>query len=288
MLLRDLREVFRSELSGLYPPDEIDTLFHILLEHYLDLPRFVLALEPRRSLVAHEESPLFSALDKLKQNIPVQYITGVAPFMDMDLRVGPDVLIPRPETEELVRWVASEAAPSGQPLRILDLGTGSGCIAIALAKSLPGSEVTGLDISEKALACARENARIQEVGVRFETGDLAGVPDIGLQFDILVSNPPYIPLSESETLPPHVRGQEPANALFVPGEDPLWPYRRIAEWADRCLQPGGRVFVEIHERFGPEVGGIFEAAGMREVRVKKDIFGKDRMVSGRKPQVEHD
>ena len=315
MLLREVRDIYRKDLSGKYPPEEVDAIFYRLVEHYLDLPRFVLGLEPRKILTREEEAPLFSALSRLAAGQPIQYITGSARFMDMDLRVGPGVLIPRPETEELVQWVLERHAAELQGGNILDIGTGSGCIALGLAKSLPAAGVTALDLSGEALEIARGNARDLGLAVRFVQADIRN-PEGGWQvfdpgpygprpgdspkpdgprpgnipepdgpgpgYDLIISNPPYIPRGHEGQLAVHVRDHEPPEALFTPDSDPLLFYRHIALFAREYLKPGGWLYVEIHEDFGKPAAALFRESGFIEVSLKKDIFGKDRFLCGRR------
>lgn len=309
MLLREVRNIFRKELTGNYPPEEVDALFYRLLEHYLDLPRFVLGLEPRKVLTHEEEAPLFKALSQLAAGQPIQYITGTAQFLGMELRVGPGVLIPRPETEELVRWVLERHTAELQEGNILDIGTGSGCIALALAKSLPAARVTALDVSGEALEIARDNARDLGLAVQFVQADIRNpegdwygfdtesdgarpghgpdpdVPQPG--YDLVISNPPYIPRGREGQLAVHVRDHEPPEALFTPDSDPLLFYRHIAGFARDYLRPGGWLYVEVHEDFGEPAATLFRETGLREVSLKKDIFGKDRFLCGRRAEQNH-
>jgi len=282
MLLREIRQIFRQELSALYPPEETDQMFYELLDHYLGLPRFVLGLEPDKILSREAEQPLFEALASLKQHTPLQYVTGRAHFMDMALEVGPGVLIPRPETEELVRWILDSHGADLATGRLLDVGTGSGCIAIALAVHLPGAEVHGLDLSQAALGYARRNASAQEAVVHWHQADMRDPGLMGGPFDLIVSNPPYVPVSEAADMRPNVREHEPAEALFAPHQDPLAYYRNLLDLSAKSLKPGGWLYVEIHERYGEEVVALLHQAGMGEVQLKKDIFGKPRFVRGRR------
>ncbi len=280
MLLREIRQIFRQELSTLYPPEETDHIFYELLDHYLGLPRFVLGLEPDKIVSREAEQPLFEALASLKQNTPLQYVTGRAHFMDMALEVGPGVLIPRPETEELVRWILESHGAELTTGRLLDVGTGSGCIALALAVHLPAAEVHALDLSPAALEYARRNAAAQGVAIHWHQADMRDAGQVGGPFDLLVSNPPYVPVSEAPDMRPNVRDHEPAEALFAPPQDPLAYYRYLLALAANALKPGGWLYVEIHERFGDEVADLLRGAGMGEVQLKKDIFGKPRFVRG--------
>ncbi|MBC2840778.1 peptide chain release factor N(5)-glutamine methyltransferase [Robiginitalea sp. SC105] len=283
MLLRDIRDLFRKELEPRYPVEEIDALFYRLLDHYLQIPRFILGLEPRKQLTQEEEQPLFHALSELVGGKPLQYITGTVSFMGMDLSVDPGVLIPRPETEELVRWILERHAGDLDGGRVLDIGTGSGCIALGLARNLPGTSVTGIDISAEALKTAGENVERLGLQVAFRRENILAPKGDWPLYDLMVSNPPYIPRSHAAGLHAHVRDQEPHEALFAPDADPLIFYRRIAAFGQRYLTAGGWLYVEIHEAFGQETETLFCKAGYEAVLLKKDIFGKDRFICGRKP-----
>ena len=282
MLIRDLRDVYKKELKGIYPPEEAVSIFHILLEHYTGMPRFILGLEPGKVLTHGEEEPLFGALQRLRQQEPVQYITGKAYFMDLELRVSPDVLIPRPETEELVRWILESHREGFIEGRILDLGTGSGCIALGLANALPNSEVWAVDVSPGALQIAAENARAAELELTLKIADVTNPGEDWPEFDLVVSNPPYVPSEEARELSPHVRDAEPSLALFAPPADPQFYYRHIAAFAGRYLRPEGWLYLEIHQSQGAESGSLLLDAGFEEVLLKKDIFGKDRFIRARK------
>ncbi len=283
MLLREIRALFRKELAGVYPPEETGQIFCELLEHYLGLPRFVLGLEPDKIVSREDEQPLFEALASLKRHVPLQYITGKAYFMEMELEVGPGVLIPRPETEELVRWILASHGANLHGASLLDVGTGSGCIAIALAVHLSDARVHALDRSADALAYARRNAASQGVAIHFSQGDMRHPLQLGGPFDLIVSNPPYVPEGEAGAMRPNVRDHEPAEALFAPDDDPLLFYRSLTQLAGSQLRAGGWLYVELHERFGQAVAALFADAGMQEVQLKKDIFGKPRFVRAQQP-----
>ena len=284
MLLSDLRNLFRKDLASAYPEEEIDQIFYTLLEHYLDLPRFILGLEPQKFLLKEEEEPILSALARLRADEPVQYITGVAHFMGMQLEVAPDVLIPRPETEGLVRWILEDFTDKPMPARILDAGTGSGCIALSLARDMPESEVHAIDISREAISIAKKNAENQDLKVHFRHMDLCDPALLRGPFDLMVSNPPYVPASESVEMQARVKESEPELALFVPDSDPLKYYHCLLRSGLQWLSPGGSIYVETHYRLAGEVEAAFRDAGYVEIRLKKDIFGKDRYVCGSLPK----
>lgn len=280
--LREIRARFREELAGTYPSGEIDSIFHLLIGHFYGYSRMVLALEPRLELDLEAARPLLRALEDLKGHRPVQQITGYASFMGMELRVTPAVLIPRPETEELVRWALEDIPDGSGPSRVLDIGTGSGCIALGLKKFLPGAEVHAMDLSPEALEVARSNADLQGLRVHFHAGDVCDPQEEPWpQFDLLVSNPPYVPRRDLEQMEPHVAAFEPHLALFVPDGDPLKIYRCICRFAHRHLLPGGRVYLEIYEKGGPGVCGLLRQEGFSDIELKKDIFGRDRLIRAR-------
>ncbi len=222
------------------------------------------------------------AIRKLREMMPVQYITGETEFFGLKLKLTPAVLIPRPETEELVQWVLEDH--SGERCRILDAGTGSGCIALALAKNLPDASIHACDVDKAALELAAENARRLGLEAEFFLHDLRSEEPPGglLHLDVIVSNPSYIPEREKKHLPPNVRDFEPSEALFAPDEDPLIYYKHLSALAGRIQQPGGTLYVEIHEDFGQQVKELFGNRGFGEPEVRRDINGKERMVKARK------
>lgn len=226
------------------------------------------------------ERELSRIMARLQQGEPVQYILGRAHFYGLDLKVAPHVLIPRPETEELVYWILEDHKKDRRPRSVLDVGAGSGCITLALKKERPDWDVTALDVSEGALAIARENARRLDLPVQFIHGDFLeeenwkNLPS----FDIVVSNPPYIPPSESALMPEQVLRYEPERALFVPEEDPLLFYRAIARFGRTGLRVGGRIYVETNEHNAREVASLFRELGYSETTIQQDMQEKDRMV----------
>lgn len=280
MLLADLRNLYRKDLADEYPEAESDQVFYNLLDHYLGLPRFILGVDPGRFLSRAAEDPMLEALHRLKNHEPVQYITGKAHFMGMELQVTPAVLIPRPETEGLVRWVLEAYPGETFPKRVLDAGTGSGCIALALAREWIASELFAVDASAEALAVARQNAREQELDVAFLQGDMCQPEALPGPFDLIVSNPPYIPRADALEVQARVRKSEPEQALFVPDAKPLKFYSCLLDAGRRRLSPGGALYVETHHSLAGEVASHFRQAGYVDIRVKKDIFGKERYVCG--------
>lgn len=282
MLLKDIKTIFQNELDHLYPKEEVDSFFFRFMEHYLNLERFTLVLQPNLVISKEEGQPFFEGLARLRKEEPLQYILGEVYFMDVRLRVNPDVLIPRPETEELVQWAISEAENDGMNTSILDVGTGSGCISIALAKHLPNAKVYGLDISENALKVANENAKTNQVAVNFIHGDILNL-EYEEKFDVIVSNPPYVRELERVHMQNNVRNHEPELALFVPDENPLKFYKAIVNFSKRHLNAGGKLFLEINQYLSKASQQLLVDNHLVEVELRKDIFGNFRMLKGKVP-----
>ena len=287
MLLSEIKSIFQKELGQVYGKAEINHFFYMSIEHYLKLERFILVMQPQLTLTKEEEEPLFKTLSALKLETPIQYILGKTHFMELEFMVNEHVLIPRPETEELVHWILDDNAkdsdkeyPSSN-IRILDMGTGSGCIAISLAKKLPHAEVHALDISQEALAVAKRNAELNEVSVIFHQQDMLQ-SNFELEFDIIVSNPPYVREQEKMEMKNNVKRFEPDGALFVPDDNPLLFYMAIAKFANRNLKREGNLYLEINQYLGPENQALLEAHNFLEIELRKDLFGNDRMLKGKK------
>lgn len=231
-------------------------------------------------LSANEQRDLESIVERLKKNEPIQYIQGRANFYGSMFRVAPGVLIPRPETEELVDLIVKESATG---VRLLDIGTGSGCIAISLSKHIPGAEVTAWDVSENALAIARQNNQELKTKVNFEKVDIFSTEFSGdRRYDIIVSNPPYVTESEKNEMEPNVLDWEPGLALFVPDNDPLLFYRRIATLGREMLSLHGKLYFEINRAYGEEVLQMLGGKGYRDLCLIKDISGNDRIVTAKR------
>ena len=268
-------------ITPLYEPREAANIAHLVVEHITGLSKLDRIIYKDRTLELLQQAQLEQAVEALLQQQPVQYVTGTAWFYGMELLVNPHVLIPRPETEELVEWIVNDARMCGYAdMRMLDIGTGSGCIPLALKKELPAASVWGIDVSTGAVETAKANAVQQQLEVHFEEVNVldeqatAALP----VFDIIVSNPPYIKQSEHAGMQQQVLAYEPSLALFVPDEDALLFYRVIAALAKGKLAPGGTLYFEINEALGNEVVELLKAVGFKEVVLKQDIFGKDRMV----------
>ena len=291
MLLKEIKNIFHKELDAIYSKEEVDSFFYLLIEHYLALQRFVLAVQPDLIVSKEEEQPLFEALSQLRLERPIQYIIGKTHFMDMDFTVAENVLIPRPETEELVQWVIDEYHTIGnqgdaikkqnKDLRILDIGTGSGCIAIALAKNLPDAKVTALDVSSEALDVAKQNAVDNAVRIKFVHADVLQLEELDGKFDSIVSNPPYVRMLEKKEMRRNVTEYEPDLALFVSDDDPLVFYRAICRFAEKNLKISGTLYLEINQYLAKETEQLLKDHNFSEIELRKDIFGNNRMLKGK-------
>ena len=282
MVLAEIKKIFHKELDALYGENEVSSFFYLLIEHYLGLEKFVLALQPQLTIHKHQENPLFEALSELNRHKPIQHILGYTYFMDMKFQVSPDVLIPRPETEELVRWIFDDVNRfRNKELHILDIGTGSGCIPIALAKNLQKARVASFDVSEEALKIARSNAQENGVVVEFFQGnilDFQSALKIESGLDVIVSNPPYVRELEKQEMSSNVKDYEPELALFVPDADPLVFYRAIVRFAEQYLVSGGSLYLEINQYLGKEMVNLLETFTFSNIEIRQDMFGNDRMI----------
>lgn len=281
MRLKEIKQIFHKELEAVYDAMEIDSFFYRLIEQYYDFTRLTLALQPEMSLSKEEEQPLFEALAELKEQKPLQYILKTAYFCGLTFEVTPDTLIPRPETEELVQWIG-ETVDKNVPLRILDIGTGSGCIAISLAKSLANAEVTAIDISSKALEVAKRNAENNNVSVSFIQADILETTQLSQTYDVIVSNPPYVRMLEKASMKSNVLAYEPHTALFVEDKNPLIFYEAIIELAKRYLEEGGWLFFEINQYLGVEMKELLAKHQFKNSSLQKDMYGNDRMIKAQK------
>lgn len=266
----------RHQLQGFYTRQEAGNLSRLICCELLGQQSTDYYLGKDITLSAKEEKELESVLKRLQNYEPVQYVLGEARFFGRTFRVAPGVLIPRPETEELVEMMLKELSPVS---RVLDIGTGSGCIAVTLAKELPASQVTAWDVSAEALLIAAANCKAMHASVRFEQCDvLSYVPGATRRYDVIVSNPPYVTEAEKQELEPNVLNWEPSLALFVPDEDPLRFYRRIAMLGLEMLVGGGKLYFEINRAFGEDIVSMLRESGYCNVRLQKDISHNDRFV----------
>ncbi len=271
----------KHTLATEYSPQEIQSLSRLLLEHVLNKNIAAIRAHAGAKLSNSEINRIQNGTFELLHHKPLQHITGFTTFYNLEIETTADALIPRPETEELVSWVLSEL-PQVSNSRLLDVGTGTGCIAIALSKERPDAEVFAMDVSDKALKLARLNAGINEANVSFIKKNVLDAEEkIEGAFDRIISNPPYIPISEKWDLPENVRNFEPELALFVPDADPLLFYRSIEQNLKINLKKHGSFYFEIHENFETEINSYFLEKGYK-VTLKKDINGKARMVKAQK------
>ena len=281
-LVRDCRKYYASELEKIYGSDEANALIMILLEHYFGIDRVKIALDPELRLSESELLTLHFAVKELLKSKPIQYIIGETEFCGMRFEVNENVLIPRPETEEMATMITRDSRLSRESkISILDIGTGSGCIAISLAKLLKNSVVTAVDVSEKALEVAKKNAETNGVNVNFIKDDILNPQNPELldnQFDIIVSNPPYVCESEKSEMRANVLDYEPSSALFVSDNDPLIFYRKILEFAQKTLTHDGEVWFEINEKLGTEMKNLCIEKGFEKVEIIKDFRERDRIL----------
>ena len=280
MKIKEYRTQFIDLLTPIYDAGEAESFFYLILEEKQKLKRIDLALQPDL-LFSEEEIVVWnSILEELKKEIPIQYLLGSTSFYGLDFEVNPNVLIPRPETEELVEWIIRNnlKIEKFKDLKILDIGTGSGCIAISLAKNLPNATVSAIDVSEKALATAKKNAQNNSVNVSFINQDILETEDLGQQFDIIVSNPPYVRNLEKEEIKKNVLDNEPHLALFVEDKDALIFYKKIANLALKNLTTNGILFFEINQYLGLETVTLLKELQFKDIELRKDMYGNDRMI----------
>ena len=276
MLIRKYREQFKTKLADLYDVHEVDQFFYMLLEEYHHLKKHELALDPTLELTDEQQSLWDFATSQLIQYKPIQYIIGKAYFYDGVFMVTPNTLIPRPETEELVDLIVKENPAPNKT--VLDIGTGSGCIAISLAKNLNQASVSAIDVSEKAIEIAEHNAKSNSTSVNFILQDVLALQSLNTNYDIIVSNPPYVMDKEKPGMRSNVLDYEPALALFVPDDDPLVFYRAIARHASVLLADHGWGLVEINALLADSTAACFRDAGFPAVSILPDLSGHPRFV----------
>ncbi|MBD3582735.1 peptide chain release factor N(5)-glutamine methyltransferase [Flavobacterium selenitireducens] len=281
MLIRDFRQHFLSELAKLYDIVEAERFFYMLLEEYRLMKRIDLWLYPDSFFSDHELMVFSIALEKLKKHIPIQYILGKAHFYGLEFEVNPDVLVPRPETEELVDWIVKDYEFHPHP-KLLDIGTGSGCIAISLAKNLKDAVVSAIDVSAAALTIATRNAHRNAVRVDFMETDILSDTELPRDLNVIVSNPPYVRHLEKAEMQANVLDHEPHLALFVEDDDALLFYRKIAELAIIALAPGGKLYFEINQYLADQTIDLLKSKGFSEIQMRKDLLGNDRMIKATK------
>lgn len=279
-MLRYPDKYIHEKLSDFYSPDEVKSFTHLLLQDVCGYSLVDIATHKFNNLSDAQVRKLEDIVVRLQNNEPYQYILGETEFYGMSFSVTPDVLIPRPETEELVEWIVSEN--DLQNPKILDIGTGSGCIAVALAKKIPGSEIQAWDISDNALNVARKNAKLNDVEIEFSKKDILSEFSEGFNFDIIVSNPPYVLEKEKADMAKNVLNYEPHLALFVPDDTALIFYEKIAQLALNMLPKEGKLFFEINRQKGSEIVEVLSTKGFVNVELRTDISGNDRMIRAEK------
>ena len=279
-LVKDIRNYYCEQLCSIYDRDEANAMILILFEHYFNISRVKMALEPELRLSESEMLTFHFAVKDLLKNKPLQYIIGETEFCDLKFKVNAHTLIPRPETSELVTKIIESQKPKAKSQKsILDIGTGSGCIAISLAKHISDSKVYAIDISEKALETAKTNAINNNVDVTFIHDDILSLRNnIDTNFDIIVSNPPYVRELEKAEMRDNVLNWEPHTALFVSDNDPLIFYRNILEFAKTHLNENSEIWFEINEYLGKEMTELCKTMGFSDVEIYKDFRGKERVV----------
>ncbi len=277
----ELRDLFVQRLTAVMEPEDAQSVAYRLIEDWSGLKRMDVQIKFREVVDHVLEARFLAALPRLESHEPVQYVSGYAPFYGRDFQVAPGVLIPRPETEELVQWLLQTIKPAGEGT-LLDLCTGSGCIPSTFSLERPRWEVQAVDLSECALEIARENSSSLGAKVDYHLGDVLS-PDstatwMNKSYDVITCNPPYIPSQEKESLHPRVKLHEPAMALFVPDEDPLLFYKAVRELAVDILKPGGWLFLEIHSRFAESTLRLFQSPPFKTAEWREDLSGHERMI----------
>lgn len=291
MNLLQLKSLFIDELTDTYPKEEILSFYYLLIEGLLHLQKKEVFLEPTIKLSTQHLSEFKNSIALLKQEKPIQYLLGSTEFCGFTFKVNENVLIPRPETEELVHWICSDRISDisnqkdsgSSQTSILDIGTGSGCIAISLAKKCPNSEVSALDVSKNALITAKENAIANDVAIHFIEQDILNFPikfntTVFKKYDIIVSNPPYVREMEKQEMQNNVVQNEPHLALFVDNDNPLLFYNKIAEFAKENLTENGLIYFEINQYLASETATLLEQKGFNRIEIREDIYGNKRML----------
>lgn len=276
MTINAFKIAFLQELKSHYPATETESFLYWLTEAFLEKKRLDVAINPSYELSTEEEQQLKKALERLKNYEPIQYIVGETEFFGLPFKVNPSVLIPRPETEELVDWILQDYPQS--ELHILDIGTGSGCIPISLAKNLVDAKITSLDISAKAIEIAQKNATLNQVSVNFLQQDILKTENLQEEYDVIVSNPPYVRELEKAKMHQNVLSFEPKRALYVKDDNPLIFYEKIAKLAIGNLKKNGSLYFEINEFLAKDLEVLIKRIGFTSVETRKDIYGKDRML----------
>ncbi len=277
MTLLTFKQKLYTTLKSHYPETEIASFFKIILEDVLQLSKIDFALHPQQHLTDAQATKINTIILKLSEQQPIQQLIGFVTYMDLKLTINEHVLIPRPETEELIHWIVSDNT-TNTSIDILDIGTGTGCIPIALAKNLHKAQVSSVDVSPKAIETAKQNAKQNGAKVNFSIQNILTTTALNNTYDVIVSNPPYIRNLEKVEIKQNVLEYEPHLALFVADDDPLIFYRKIAELALQALKPNGALYYEINQYLGNETVALLKQIGFKQVTLRKDIFGNDRMI----------
>ena len=285
MILSEAILLVKKRLKDIYQEDEINAIAMLLCQHFFGINKVSYHTSKQSTLVDSAIPSFFTALDKLQQHCPIQYVLGESSFYGYTLKVNESVLIPRPETEELVDWICKDYKDYKYQINVLDIGTGSGAIAISLAKELPFAHVTAVDISATALSIAQANAHLNNATINFQKEDIFSPSAMLAQerFDLIVSNPPYVRESEKELMNPNVLNYEPDSALFVTDSNPLKYYEAIANFASQHLAQNGAIYLEINEALGLQAVALFSKEKYITT-LRKDINGKDRMLKAMRIQ----
>ena len=282
MILKEFKLFFNEALSAIYPKTEIDSFFFILMEEKLKLQRIDTVLNSDLLITNKNLIDLKNIVKRLQKEEPIQYIIGNTEFYGLPFLVDKNTLIPRTETEELVAWVLDEIKVLTNnkitELSILDIGTGTGCIPISLAKNLTSLNISAIDISPEALLIARQNAILNKVTIEFIELDILNAESLPQEYDVIISNPPYVRELEKEEIKNNVLENEPHLALFVADENPLIFYNKIADLAKQQLSKNGMLFFEINQYLGKETINMLVKKGFKNIQLKKDLFGNDRMI----------
>jgi release factor glutamine methyltransferase len=277
--IKEIRIFISGELEGIYEEQEVDALSNIIIRTVFGFTKLHQLYMPEILTTGEQADRIIEITNELKRGKPIQYVLGETVFYDCKIKLNSSTLIPRPETEELVQLIINEN--TGYDGDIIDFGTGSGCIAIALAVNIPGSRVTGIDISEEAIRIAEENALLNNATVCFLTGDIFSFAESALsKAGIIVSNPPYVRNSEKKLMSKNVLDHEPHTALFVNDSEPLAYYKAIVKIADRLLIAGGKLYFEINEALGDSMTNLLASSGYLNIKITADINGKDRIIKG--------
>ena len=278
MTLIDVRNYYRKTLKNYYSKNEIDFYFKILINSFFNWDSTLIALNPKKQLTILESSKLIKTINNLKKFKPIQYITGESFFMGLKFKVNKNVLIPRQETEELVEWIINDNRDFQNKINVIDIGTGSGCIAISLSKKKRNFNLTAIDNSDKALLVAKENARLNKVKINFINNDILKALNDKTIYDIIISNPPYIADSEIKNIEDKVLKFEPYNAIFVDKKNPLIFYKAIIDFSISNLKKEGKIYFEINPIFYNSLLTLIESYNKFNLVVKKDISNKNRMI----------